>query len=572
MGLILCATSVGSAAQPASATGGFRRAIEAAKAPREVFAVAGDGTATVQWAAPVTSGGSSIAAYVIAPYLGTRAHKRQVFHTTRTTAVVTGLTNGVSFSFRVAAENAAGVGAWSGVSDVVTIGAPAAPSAARVSMAGPGSLSVAFTAPADNGAAITTYVTACTPSNGGTTRTGTGAASPLTVRGLRTATNYSCTVRATNSRGTGPASAPSMSTLISPTGVRVTPGVGTATIAWTPDQSSGVTYTVTSSPTAKSCTVIDTTSCTVPVTDSTPWRFSVTASDLSGSSPPSPLTPVVRHRLILVVAGQSNAVGTESYAFDPITFTDYFTAPYTNEADSASSITWMPSSHSGLLPAPENGPVNLDTAQMLDTATPVQVFGPEIGLARTIWTGTRLPVTIVKAAVGSTSLALDWDPATPDGLYAQMVAHVIATMSADADAGQLDTIGAVYWYQGEDDAANSDWYPKYESNLADFITHLRADLPLNAKTPIVLAKESQAATIAYRQATGDCPFGNCAALQVGDAAVRAADDWAAANLPHVVEVDTLSLPRVAPLLIHLSNIGELTLGSELASATEHLFP
>jgi len=277
--------------------------------------------------------------------------------------------------------------------------------------------------------------------------------------------------------------------------------------------------------------------------------------------------------VLLVVAGQSNAVGTESYAFDPTTFTDYLAPPYTNEADATSAITWVPSAHSGLLPVPDGRLVGLDTPQILDSpSTPVQVFGPEIGLARQVWANTRQPVTIVKAAIGSTSLATDWDPTTPNGYYAQMVAEVSATMSADAAEGQLDTIGAVYWYQGEDDAANASWYPKYESNLTDFIAHLRADLPLNSAAPIVLAKESQAATISYRRATGDCPFDNCAMLQAGDRAVRAADDWAAANLAHVVEVDTLGLPRVAPLLIHVSNVGELTLGADLAAATERRFP
>jgi hypothetical protein len=239
----------------------------------------------------------------------------------------------------------------------------------------------------------------------------------------------------------------------------------------------------------------------------------------------------------------------------------------------ASAITWIPSAHGGLLAAPDSGLVGLDTPQVLASpATPVQVFGPEIGLARQIWADTRQQITIVKAAIGSTSLAVDWNPATPNGYYAQMVAKVIATMAADAAKGQLDTLGAVYWYQGEDDAANPSWYPKYQSNLTDFIAHLRTDLPLDHAASIVLAKESQAATISYRQATGDCPFDNCATVQVGDRAVRVADDWAAANLAHVVEVDTLDLPRVAPFLIRLSNVGELALGASLAAATDHRFP
>jgi hypothetical protein len=94
---------------------------------------------------------------------------------------------------------------------------------------------------------------------------------------------------------------------------------------------------------------------------------------------------------------------------------------------------------------------------------------------------------------------------------------------------------------------------------------------MNASAPVVLAKESLAARIEYRRNSATCPPDDCAAIQDGDTAVRAADDWAAANLANVLTVDTIGLPR-APSLIHLSNLGELALGSELAVATEHRFP
>ncbi|MGO9873893.1 MAG: sialate O-acetylesterase [Acidimicrobiia bacterium] len=591
LGLTLSATSLGWSMQPPPASGATSSSIRAngrisgnalasaavvvkqvPTAPRLVTATPGNASATVQWTEAVRAGVAPIAGYVVTPYLGTKPHKRLVIDTSGTSGVVSGLKDGVSFGFTVAAENAAGVGPQSDESNVVTIGAPDSPTDVRATMLAPGDLDVAFAAPANNGAAITGYVARCTPSNGGIAKVGTGGVSPVEVGGLTATKAYACTVTANNSRGNGPSSTPSTSTITAPAGVHAAPSVGAVIVSWTQLSPTGVTYVVSSSPPGKSCHIVDAASCTISVTDSTPWRFSVTASDNSGSSPPSSFTQVLPHRVVLIVAGQSNAVGAGSYAYDPTTFTYYFAPPYTNGADSLSNITWIASSHGGLLAAPENGLVPLDTAQMLDTTTPVQVFGPEIGLARQIWTDTHQPVTIVKAAIGSTSLDVDWNPARPNGDYAQMVDLVIATMSADAARGQLDTIGAFYWYQGEDDAANPSWYPKYQSNLANFISHLRTDLPMNATTPIALAKESLAANLSFRQDTGDCPFDNCAVVQAGDTAVRAADDWATANLAHVVDVDTLGLPRTAPVVIHLSNIGELTLGAELAAATEHLFP
>src|SRR5439155_26073531 len=64
---------------------------------------------------------------------------------------------------------------------------------------------IAFSPPASNGGgAITAYIATCNP--GGITAS--RASSPITVNGLVNGTTYSCSVTATNSAGTGPASAP----------------------------------------------------------------------------------------------------------------------------------------------------------------------------------------------------------------------------------------------------------------------------------------------------------------------------------------------------------------------------
>jgi hypothetical protein len=75
-----------------------------------------------------------------------------------------------------------------------------------VTKTAPGSLRVAFTAPANNGAAITRYNVACTSAYGGVSGAKSAAAGPIVVTTLTTGKIYTCTVSATNARGTGRAS------------------------------------------------------------------------------------------------------------------------------------------------------------------------------------------------------------------------------------------------------------------------------------------------------------------------------------------------------------------------------
>ena len=72
--------------------------------------MAGNASASVSWVAPADNG-SPITGYVVTPYVGTAAQPATTFASTATTQVVTGLTNGTTYTFRVAAKNAIGTGA-----------------------------------------------------------------------------------------------------------------------------------------------------------------------------------------------------------------------------------------------------------------------------------------------------------------------------------------------------------------------------------------------------------------------------------------------------------------------------
>lgn len=92
-------------------------------APSGVVAVAGDAAATVSWAAPADNGGSPITGYVV-----TAAPGGQTCVTTGALSCsVTGLSNGVEYTFTVSATNAIGTSPASAPSAPVTPTAPVTP-------------------------------------------------------------------------------------------------------------------------------------------------------------------------------------------------------------------------------------------------------------------------------------------------------------------------------------------------------------------------------------------------------------------------------------------------------------
>ena len=77
--------------------------------PTGVVAVGGDAEVSVSWVAPVSDGGSPLTGYVVTPFVGLIAQTPVVFDATALVGTVTGLENGTTYSFTVAAVNAVGV-------------------------------------------------------------------------------------------------------------------------------------------------------------------------------------------------------------------------------------------------------------------------------------------------------------------------------------------------------------------------------------------------------------------------------------------------------------------------------
>jgi hypothetical protein len=203
-------------------------------APTSVTVAAGNGKAVVKWVAP-PSDGPGFTGYAVTPYINGVAQIPRAYTTTATTRTITGLTNGQSYTFTVAATNMIGTGPQSDPSIAVIIGAPAAPkkvSVASHSTTTPtGVLTVTYSSAynpvVNNGSPITHVSTTCESSDGGVMATGGYSGSgtpPITVVGTTGAT-YSCTITATNSRGAGPTSAASNAVMIGAPAAPMTPGV-----------------------------------------------------------------------------------------------------------------------------------------------------------------------------------------------------------------------------------------------------------------------------------------------------------------------------------------------------------
>ncbi len=286
-------------------------------APTAPGAVAGNGSAVVTWDAPAVDGGSVVTNYVVTPWVDGVAGTPVITAGDATSTTVPGLTNGTTYTFTVAAENAIGVGPDSEPTLPVTpAGVETAPGAPRNvgAIAGDASATVTWTAPASNGGSpVTHYVV--TPSADGEALapiTTAGPVTELTVTGLANGTAHTFTVAAVNVVGTGPASAPSAPVTPSapdtvpdaPTEVAAVAGDGSATVSWTAPASDGgspVThYVVTprAGDTDLDPVVTDdaSTSVVVPgLANGTSHSFTVAAVNAVGTSaeslPSSPVTP-----------------------------------------------------------------------------------------------------------------------------------------------------------------------------------------------------------------------------------------------------------------------------------------
>jgi hypothetical protein len=212
------------------------------------------------------------------------------------------LCNGV-----VGYDGPTGLGTPNGVGAFASITVPGKPTN-LVAGSGNAAVGLTWTAPGNGGGGITAYTVSETEHGLGVVGCSMSGATSCTVSGLTNATEYTFTVHATNSVGSGLESDPSNRVTPhaptvpgKPTDATATPGAGSALVSWSAPADSGgstiTSYGVTASPNGKTCSTTGSLSCSVSgLTNGTAYTFTVTATNGVGpgpaSDPSAPVTPL----------------------------------------------------------------------------------------------------------------------------------------------------------------------------------------------------------------------------------------------------------------------------------------
>ena len=401
-------TSAASAASAPQAPTGV------ASAPSITTVVPGDGEATVSFTPPSSTGGLPITAYTVTSSPGGLTATGSSSPIT-----VSGLTDGVDYTFAVTATNAAGSSLPSLSSvPVLASGLPSTPSIATV-VASDGAATVTITPSATTGGLPVTYTVTSVPD--GITATGTGPT--FTLSGLTDGQAYSFVVTANNADGTTPTSAASSSVYPSgvpsvPTVTSVTNSSGAVAVAFAETNNGGLailSYTVTSNPGGLTATGLSSPIIVTGLTTGQAYTFSVTATNSDGTSAPSVSSspPVVASsvpqaptNLSVAVSDSSAAVSFVAPENGGLAIVKYTVS--TTDGTASSSGTSSPVILSGLIDG--------QSYQVVVTAT----NGDGVGLASSpsstfTPTGTPTSPTDVSALAGNSQAVVTFTPSPQTG-------------------------------------------------------------------------------------------------------------------------------------------------------------
>lgn len=180
--------------------------VVAPDAPINLAATPASTQVSLTWSAPADNGNGAITDYVVQYKVGSSWVPLVEGVSTNTFAVVTGLTNGTTYSFKVAAVNSAGQGVFSTAVSAVPATVPGIPTSLAANKSGT-SATLTWTAPSSTGgSAITDYRVQYKLSSDPTWSTFTDsvtATTGATVTGLTSSATYDFQVTTKNAAGFG---------------------------------------------------------------------------------------------------------------------------------------------------------------------------------------------------------------------------------------------------------------------------------------------------------------------------------------------------------------------------------
>ena len=181
------------------------------------------------------------------------------------------------------------------------------------------------------------------------------------------------------------------------------------------------------------------------------------------------------------------------------------------------------------------------------------LIGPELSLGRAL--ADAFPdyqIALIKYSKGGTNLDVEWDPKDTGGTaymydgFLESMGNALADLTADGLSYEIE---GMFWMQGERDARDVGMASRYQANLADLITAIRAQTG-EAHLPFILGR------LADDLNTGT--YTELDVVRAAQAAIGDADDWAA-----MVDTDAFGMKTDN---LHFNAAGQLAMGDAFADA------